>query len=192
MSRKTVCIFILLISVALFGCTNVSISGLDSQVNPDDPSLKLIEEKREVDIYSIDCDSINSKPELWYIKSGNSIGYYSYIPPKEVNHPKYNIGYEKLEIENRKLSNNESIRPNAYCSFGGGLNQNVNYLYCKKDSFRHKEYSEDGTILSLGFVTIKPIFQVDKTEERPDTNGEYAIVEDSKLISQECTISFAK
>lgn len=198
---KKIIWILLVFMIMVSGCTDLSNeayqTGSKSMPSSNikkqsDSSLKLIEEKKDVKIYAIDCNSFNSKPELWYIKSGSTIGYYAYVPPKEFNHPEYNIGYEEIEIENQRLSNNESVVPSMYCSFGMGLNQNVNYLYCKQHSFRHTEYSEDGKILSLGFVTVRPIFQVDKTKEKPDTSGKYSPVEESKLISQECTISFAK
>src|SRR3989338_2930135 len=213
MPRKIIYISILLIIVTLVGCTNMPISDLDNQVNSknissvdsikkDDSGLRLIEEKRNVKIYSIDCNSFNSKPELWYLKSGSTLGFYSYIAAKEFNHPKYNIGSEQVKDEEmvqgfgenaHTLTKNESIqRHGRYCSFGSGTGQNINYLYCQDQIYSAQEISETGEILLLANIRITTIFSVDRDKERSETKGGYSPVDEASLVSQECTISIPK
>lgn len=208
--RKKIFILVVLL-VAITGCTNLSNINYQTtseeppsvdSVKDDDSDLKLIEEKRNEKIYFIDCSSFNSKPELWYIKSGNTLGYYSYIPTKEFNHPKYNIGSEQIKDEEmihgsgenaHKLTKNESVqRHGKYCSFGRGTGQNINYLYCQDHIYSAQEISEEGKILSLANINIKTIFSVDREKERTETNGGYRPVDEAALVSQECTISIPK
>lgn len=183
-------VLLLLFVIMVAGCAGTS-SNPETGARSDS-GLKLIEEKRGVKTYSIDCSSFNSRPELWYLKSGSNVGYYAYIPATMFNHSEYKIGAEQVEDELKfNLTMDEKIsRHGQYCSLDMESNQNVDYLYCKPHSFRHLEYSKNGTLTSRGFVTIKTSFQVDKTKERPDTKGKYSLIKDSTLISHECTISF--
>ena len=213
MSRKIIYISILLIIFTLVGCTDNFISDLDNQVNSkntssqnsikkEDFTLRLIEEKRDVKIYSLDCDSFNSKPELWYIKFGSTLRFYSYIPAKEFNHPKYNIGSEQVTDEEmihgfgenaHTLTKNESIlRHGSYCTFGSRTGQNINYLYCQDQIYSAHSISDTGEILSLADIRITTIFSVDREKERAETNGGYSFVDEASLVSQECTITLPK
>jgi len=184
---------------------STSTQAEDNNKNPtqtSDSSLNLIKETKNTKIYSIDCDSFNSNPELYYIKSSSLLGFYSYIPAKEFSHDKYIIGSEQVEDEEmihgtgsdaNTLTKNESIqRHGKYCSFGRGTGQNINYLYCEDQLYSAKEISEGGEILSLAQITISTVFSINNEEERKETNGGYALVDDASLVSQECTISIPK
>ncbi len=167
-----------------------------------DSNSNLIKETKEVKIYIIDCDSFNSNPELWYIKSSNLLGFYSYIPAKEFSYDKYTIGSEQIEDEEmihgtgsdaHTLTKNESIqRHGKYCSFGGETGQNINYLYCQDHIYSANEISEIGEILTLATIRISTAFSIDNEKDRIETNGGYVFVDDASLVSQECTISIPK
>ena len=56
------------------------LGGLVEDNNPNptqtsDSNSNLIRETKNAKIYSINCDSFNSNPELWYIKSSNLLGF---------------------------------------------------------------------------------------------------------------------
>ncbi len=128
----------------------------------------------------IDCESINSNPKLIYLKSGNSIGYNSHIKSKELSLSGYSLREER---------NDSILIGGEYCSFGTELRQNENYLYCRHTSYAIKKVAADGAITRLGFIIIQPTFYVDKSKDMPDTNGQFNLVEDAKLISQECKVT---
>ncbi len=142
----------------------------------------------------IDCNSFNSSPGLWYLKSGDTIGYYVYIPAKEFNHTKYVIGSSQIEDEKKfNLTQNEKIlRHGKFCSFGRTKGQNINYLYCKKFQYISTELSDSGEILSKPTIKISTIFYFDKNIKLQETQGGYLPLENAKLISQKCEIIFNK
>lgn len=169
----------IIITVLISGCTSQLYSEIGKNKN----------NQKEC---SIDCSSINSKPELWYIKSEQTIGYYSYIPTGKLNHATLNVAYEAKERIEELLNKNESIqRSGLRCGFEVGIEKNENYVYCKHHSFRFKDVSEDGEIHSLGWIRIDTTFSVNRTKNRLDTNGGYIPVEDSELVLHECSISFS-
>lgn len=187
MYKVTIYLSILLIFIV--GCTDIQNLQLETQTGQKDTaSVNPVKNENS----GLDCKSINSQPQLWYFKSGSLVGYYVYIPAREFKHPKYEIGKDIADIERQRLSKNESVIGGEFCSYGQGLNQNINYLYCKDSSYHFAEYSANGTIINIGFVTIKTIFSVNRTKERDETNGGYSPVEEAKLVTHECSISFAK
>jgi len=170
----------------LYGCNSVQPATVP--VQPD--TVAVTEDK------GIECSSFNSKPELWYIQSGTQPVYYTYIPAKEFNHPKYEIGKSQVEDEEMihgfgenaaKLTKNEIIqRHGKLCTFGRATGQSINNLYCQPIEYSAIELSSDGQILSNNLIKIEAVFSIDKSTTREDTNGGYMPVEDAELESQEC------
>lgn len=184
---KGVMIVCLLIVVILFsGCIEIAEYSSGAEGSPKQQDLQNIPQNHDE---RLNCSSINSNPELWYLKSGDTFGYYTYISARDFSHPKYEIGKGQIvDEDNFNLNTNEKIlRHGRYCSFGRKTGQNINHLYCKFE-FLATELSEKGEILSKPKIMIDVIFLVDKSKERVDTEGGYLPVDEAKLISQTCYI----
>ena len=136
------------------------------------------------DGYSIDCSCFNSNPELRYLKSDFSTRYFAHFFVDEINNPDYIID---------EITSADSISTNTkHCAFGKRAGENPDYLYCEPFQISMRTIVEDDKTRAKDELIIESIYSIDKTQELPNTDGEYLVVEGAELVSQTCTIWKAK
>jgi len=134
--------------------------------------------------YSIDCSCFNSNPELQYLKSDFSTRYFAHFFVNEISNPDYIIS---------EITPADGISATTkHCAFGKRAGENPDYLYCEPFQISMRTIVEEDKTRAKDELIIHSVFSIDKTQEIPNTDGKYLIVEGAELISQTCTVWKAK